>query len=174
MSVLTKNQTRTFIKEYTSNGILVALVATVRHDDCCGNGHNSFAITGDLYDQTRPSNESCITLSTGKRRWLGSCGCLHEEIAKHFLNLSPLLKWHLTATDGPMHYFANTTYHASKKDWNGTPKTPDLAAARAAAVWPDATDEDLTAPGLTARLDARLPALLAEFQKAVESLGMVY
>ena len=34
--------------------------------------------------------------------------------------------------------------------------------------------EDLTAPGLEERLLARLPALMAEFRAAVESLGFVW
>ena len=41
-------------------------------------------------------------------------------------------------------------------------------------VWPDATDEDLTAPGLRERLDARLPGLLTEFRAAMEELGFVW
>jgi hypothetical protein len=43
-------------------------------------------------------------------------------------------------------------------------------------VWPDATDEELSVPPeeLKAKLEARLPGLLAEFRAAVESLGFVY
>ena len=50
-------------------------------------------------------------------------------------------------------------------------KVRDLDAARATAIWPEATDEDLTTDGLKERLEARLPALLAEFRAAVEGLG---
>ena len=50
----------------------------------------------------------------------------------------------------------------------------ELDRARHAAIWPDATDEELTAPGLKERLEARLPALLAEFRAAVESLGFTW
>jgi hypothetical protein len=56
----------------------------------------------------------------------------------------------------------------------GTGKPRELAAARSAAAWPDATDEDLTAPGLEERLAARLPALLEEFHAAVVGLGFVW
>lgn len=55
-----------------------------------------------------------------------------------------------------------------------TAKRRDLAAARSSACWPDATDEDLTAPGLEDRLRARLPGLMWEFKAAVESLGFTY
>ena len=56
----------------------------------------------------------------------------------------------------------------------GEGKKRDLDAARRAAVWSDATDEDLTAPGLRERLEARLPALLLEFKAAVEHFGFTF
>lgn len=82
------------------------LVVTIRHDDQCCNGHNSFSITG--------------TLSEGRKEvaW----GCLHEEVARFFPELRPYLKWHLCSTDGPMHYAANTVYLAGYKDCNGLNK----------------------------------------------------
>ena len=56
----------------------------------------------------------------------------------------------------------------------GEGKARDLDAARVSAIWPEATDEELTALGLEDRLKARLPKLLEDFQAAVESLGFVY
>jgi uncharacterized protein Usg len=56
----------------------------------------------------------------------------------------------------------------------GEGKERQLDAARHSAVWPDATDEDLTTPGLKERLETRLPALLAEFRKDIEALGFVW
>jgi len=53
-------------------------------------------------------------------------------------------------------------------------KERELDAARRAAIWPDATDEDLTAPGLKERLKARLPQLLKDFRDAMESLGFTW
>lgn len=60
--------------------------------------------------------------------------------------------------------------------WNlvGEGKARELNHARSTAIWPDATDEDLIAPGLEDRLKARLPALLVEFRKVVESLGFTW
>lgn len=60
--------------------------------------------------------------------------------------------------------------------WNrvGEGKARELNHARSTAIWPDATDEDLTAPGLEDRLKARLPALLVEFRKTIESLGLTW
>lgn len=221
-STLTKNQEIVFgPKPISGYGEGALIRATVRHDDRCGNGHNSFSITGEIYI---PGRRDCE-----------ACGCLHAEIAEHFPELAPLIKWHLTSTDGPMHYVSNTLYHASDRDYNGlkagetrqikngksglpswrlvavgpdgeeipTHKLPiymdaaerpgtdfrlewrpwmkvgkgkprELDHARATAVWPDATDEELTAPGLRERLEARLPKLMDDFRAAVESLGLVY
>lgn len=212
-SVLVKKQVKVFGPVVIGNGSKEKITATVRYDDRCGNGHNTFSITGETTD--------------------GSGGCIHDEIARCFPELAPYIKWHLCSSDGPMHYIGNTVYHAGDKDYNGLRKgesrqlvngktempswklavvdadgnevkSPeqyvdsaqrpecdlrmayvpwlihgkgkerDLDAARSCAIWPDATDEDLTAPGLEGRLRDRLPALIAEFRQAVESLGFVY
>ncbi len=47
-------------------------------------------------------------------------------------------------------------------------------AARSCAVWPDATDEQLTDPNLEQLLKDRLSGLVTEFKAVVESLGFVY
>jgi hypothetical protein len=52
-------------------------------------------------------------------------------------------------------------------------KERDLDMARRAAVWPDASYRDLSAPGLAERLQVRLPVLLSEFRHAVEALGFI-
>jgi hypothetical protein len=238
-----------------------AIWATVRYDDDCHNGHNTFSITGQV--------------RVPRMRDIAAGGCLHDEIAKAFPELAPFIKWHLCSSDGPMHYVANTVYLAGNRDFNGRAagepsafsqviqfndnpikhrvkdsffkflqddrsgydfevirmdherdretfrpkytfggyaekwyecpfdtesealdflkalqtckpqflkiptaysegKVRELDAARNAAIWPDATDEDLTAPGLKERLEARLPALLAEFRQAVESFGFTW
>ena len=136
-------------KSFTDDNRKYTITAFIRFDDDCNNGHNTFAITGEI--------------RSGRR--IESCGCLHEEIAEHFPELIPLIKWHLVSTDGPMHYIANTLYHVKEKN---------LDYARSTAVWPDATDEQLTADDLKEELEKRLPALLVEFRKAVESLGFTY
>jgi hypothetical protein len=115
-SILTKNQKKTFRKELSNGDVIIA---TVRYDDECGNGHNSFSITGELYDRDYIRGESSVQNSKGKKRFGGSCGCLHDEIAKHFPELAPLIKWHLVSSDGPMHYVANTIFQASDRDHRG-------------------------------------------------------
>jgi hypothetical protein len=55
-------------------------------------------------------------------------------------------------------------------------KERELDKARNTGIWPDATDEQLSLPKeeLTKLLLDRLPALMAEFRKDIESLGFVY
>jgi hypothetical protein len=194
-STLTKAQFKVFSKNVGD----LRIVCKVRFDDQCGNGHNTFSITGESFIKGR----------------LDTCGCIHELITKHFPNLAPLIKWHLTSTDGPMHYTANTIYHATEHGpthaWvsgeivdadtgvkakymeylkieeanklsalkpsfevkvdQKTEKKANLDHARASAVWPEATREQLLNEQIL--LD-RLPALMAEFKKAVEALGFTY
>lgn len=201
-STLQKKQTRIYgPKRDTPHG---TMTVTVRYDDSCNNGHNSFAITANCSD--------------------GSGGCMHEAIIKEFPELAPYIKWHLCSSDGPMHYIANTLYHASDRDYCGLlkgerkqlcngksglpawqivatksewvdsaemPTTPltiawepvwivgegkerQLDYARSTAVWPEATEAELTSPNLKQRLEERLPQLLADFRTAVESLGFTW
>jgi hypothetical protein len=225
-SILTKSQKKTYGPRAISGyGPGAMITAKVRHDDECGNGHNTFSITAEV-----------VTPASRRRRDIEAGGCLHEEIARVFPELAPFIKWHLVSTDGPMHYVANTVYHASDRDhrgllkgekrqlcngrtghpvwklvvrdsdgkplsvsssnwvdseeipaevptckWEpvwieGEGKERQLDYARSVAVWPEATDEQLMAPKeeLQAALMARLPALMAEFKAAVESLGFTY
>lgn len=106
-SILVKHQIKTFEKEgFRIDGGYGRIEATVRYDDQCGNGCNSFSITGTI---TRDSREY-------------SGGCIHEDIIEHFPELEKYIKWHLMDSDEPMHYVANTLYHASTKDVYGKEK----------------------------------------------------
>lgn len=108
-SVLARSQYKSYgPKPVSGYGPGAAIWAHVRYDDECGNGHNSFAITG--------------TIRVPKQRDAAACGCLHNEIAEAFPELAPLIKWHLCSSDGPLHYVANTLYHAGDRDHNGLRK----------------------------------------------------
>ena len=87
-----------------SEGKGYTIQAEIRFDDNCKNGHNSFAITGTVYRRDGG---------------LDSCGCVHEPVALAFPEIAHLIKWHLFDSDGPMHYVANTVYHAGDRDHNG-------------------------------------------------------
>lgn len=126
----------------------------VRFDDECRNGHETFAITADV-----------TTAESRRRRDIAAGGCLHDDISEHFPELASLLPWRLTSTDGPMHYPGNAVYLAGDRE---------LDAARRAAVWPDATDEDLMREDLREVLTARLPDLMARFRAAMLAAGFIY
>lgn len=98
------------IKRY---GMNATLSVELRFDDECRNGHETFSITAEV----RRSG----------RRDVEACGCLHEDIAEVFPELEPLIKWHLTSTDGPTYYIANTCYHASDRDCHGLRKGGEKA-----------------------------------------------
>lgn len=82
--------------------------AEIRFDDDCNNGHNTFAITGEI---TTPASRRRGDIEAG--------GCIHDEIARAFPGLAPLIRWHLCSTDGPMHYVANAVYMAGDRDHRG-------------------------------------------------------
>jgi hypothetical protein len=170
MTTLVKDQKRTFHKDITFEGIRCSMKVEVRHDDCCGNGCNTFSITGSI-----------------RGRDIEMGGCIHEEIAKYFPELQHLIKWHNCGTDKPLHYFDNTIYHAGDRDaWGlrkgqtnasgrvGEGKERQLDFARLTAIWPEATDDELMADDLRGRLENRLPALLAEFQRDIEAFGFTF
>jgi hypothetical protein len=79
----------------------------IRWDDSLKNGHNTFAITATLYER-----------HNGVMRDVAG-GCLHEEIAEQAPELAFAIPFHLFSSDGPLHYFANTTYLAGDRDASG-------------------------------------------------------
>lgn len=146
-SILTKNQKKAFTKII---GNRVSITAKIRFDDDCGNGHNTFSITGEIKDHKIRGSDKIVC-----------CGCIHDEIVLHFPEFAHLIKWHLVSTEGPMHYVANSLYHAEDNN---------LDFAQKSAVWPEATLKDFTKE----KLEQRLPSLLVEFKSVIESLGFVY
>jgi len=111
-SRLTKRQCKQYgPKSFHADGVLCRITATVRHDDQCDNGHNSFSITAEIDEKARNG------------RWVERAGGRpHDEVAKHFPKLEPYLKWHLCGTNGPLHYVANTLYLAGDRDCWGKRK----------------------------------------------------
>ena len=225
-----KFSTQTFKSErrfYKEGGKHYAISFEARYDDNCKNGHNDFAITGEIWESTHDKRRK-------GREWIAG-GCVHDEIAKHFPSVAHVLKWHLTGEAGPMHYAANAVYLTNDRDhrglrkgetrqivngksglpsWELVPvnaegeridrdtlpakyvdaatrpetsiryeyrpwlnvgegKERQLDAARSAAVWPDATDAELSVEPdeLCAALVARLPALLADFRAMIDASG---
>jgi hypothetical protein len=213
-STLTKHQVKTFpARTYKDEyGKTRFATAQLRYDDECGNGHNSFAITG---------TEGFCDVG-GKPVRAESFGCCHKAIAKVFPELAHLIKWHLTGADGPMHYIVNTVYLAGNRDhrgllkgekrqlrngktkqgvwervvrnekgesvavgkWIDSDEAPkELLTVAWEPVWivgegkeREATDEQLCASPeeLERMLLERLPTLMAEFKRDIESIGFTY
>lgn len=111
-----KKQVFSVSRFITYEGATLHVKADVRFDDQCNNNREYFSITGYVRG-TRISNGKSVAKSGD----LGiiSCGCAHDQITAAFPELIPFIKWHLTSTDGPMYYIANTVYHASDRDYNG-------------------------------------------------------
>ena len=148
-------------REYTHAGRRYQLTVRLRFDDECSNGHNTFRATASRYDLT------------DKRRREDAGGMLHDEIAQHFPELAPLLKWHLCSTAGPMHYVANTLYFLGFSQYRDA---VNLEHARSTAVWPEMPEEFLAAKGgdetrVRNALTARLEGLLAQFRGNIEACG---
>ena len=252
-------------RKFEQYGETHTMRVNIRFDDRCKNGHQDFSVTCDIYLRTRD---------------VGG-GAAHEEIARVFPELEPLIKWHLMSTDGPMYYVSNTVFRAGNRDcwglvknepysyeqritfgtspmthsyrkafvewmkqcdveslcaveivggksasgyqfssgytledkntrhtveWSQTPfknsceaaefiraaqigwqlvevptqwgegKAREFDAARRVAIWPEATDEQLNLDpeALTALLNERLPALIAEFRKDMDACGFLW
>jgi len=102
-SILVKNQIKVLnFKNITTEYDNVDAIITLRYDDQCGNKHNTFSITADIYKAGRPKTDHNMIM----------CGCCHDFIKKHIQELSHCIKWHLCSSDGPMYYISNTLYHA--------------------------------------------------------------
>lgn len=143
-SVLTKKQSKKYSVEHFE-GFGIGTI-NIRYDDSCNNGHNTFSITVD-------------------GRNFG--GCMHDEIIKVRPELKKFIKWHLCSTDGPLHYIANTIYHI---------RNNNIEYARSSAIWEDMPENigDVSDHLIKIMLVKRLPYLIDEFKKDVESLGFTY
>lgn len=118
------------------------------------------------------------------------CGCIHDEIARHFPELRGLIKWHLcSVTDGPMHYLANAQYWwelaTGESRWakDRKPYDPDpMQAFRSTVVYGALADDAAMAldpksgswPTVAAWLTARLPALMAQFRVEMDAAGVPF
>jgi len=170
------SQVRTYGPQpITGYGIGAQITATVRFDDQCENGYNTFSITADVRTPSSYDSEAC--------------GCLHNEVAKAFPELEPFLKWHMCSTDGPLHYIENTMYWLGRRGYSrwdneragrtsGPSDPPIFKHAKKTAIWPDmpesfiVTETSISNTGVQKALTDRLPALLVEFRRAIEALGM--
>lgn len=158
-SVVVENRVQGFEKTWKENDKNYKIVVYVRYDDRCKNGHNTFSITGDIFENGL---------------WF-SGGCLHKDVVENFPEFEHLIKWHLCSSDGPLHYIENSMYWAGKRGWCHGAKDdpPNLRHFRNTAVWPEATQEDME--NVTEDiLNERLPKLMNEFRECVEDFGFTF
>ena len=194
--MLAKNQERKFRVDLGSGQDSRVLIATICHDDRCGNGHNTFSVTGDFYDtpyrfydSSYRRGELKVLHQSGRTVWLSSaCDCLHDEIRRHLPNLTRFLRWHLCSTDGPLYYLENARYWFGAAGWcdGQTNSPPNLEHFKSTIVYGAlSTDEGQLSEYLARRdvadwhqveqlLRARLPDLMAAFRADVESLGFTF
>jgi hypothetical protein len=92
------------VKGYSKDS---TLRVEIRFDDNCRNGQHSFTITGEIRNPRT------------RRDDFEAGGCLHDEIARVFPELAPLILWHLCDSAGPMHYPGNVLYLAGNRDCHG-------------------------------------------------------
>lgn len=149
------------------------LEVILRFDDQCNNKHNSFYITGIIYDGD-PTDKGELWLD--RHFLLG--GCIHDTIVKYVPKYAKYIKWHDTNTDGPTYYIENTTFWVKEylnfdylHNRRFDTKEEYLEVARRSAVWPDATIEEL---GSELAMYNRLPALMQEFKADMEELGFTW
>lgn len=105
--------------------------------------------------------------SRGKNQVGGVGGVPHWE-----LKFPPSEQHDVYAKDKP----ASVTFEYVPSGITGYGKARELDAARSVAIWPEATDEQLSVEpeALKLVLLERLPRLLEEFKAAMESLGFVW
>lgn len=108
-----------------------------------------FSVTGEIQKAERG-------------RWQeDSFGMLHDDIARHFPELRPLIKWHLTSVKGgPMHYIANALYW-----WDN-----NLDHFKSTIVFGAVPGDKLPAPNTDPAevrnwLERRLPKLMRAFKR---------
>lgn len=102
-----KSQKKTFRKELSGDANRIEV--EIRWDDECGNGHNTFAITGTFTDKN------------GRK----SYGCIHDEIREYYPELAKYIQWHLWSIEGGVHMINNAVYLAGDRNcWGYQPGDP--------------------------------------------------
>lgn len=95
------------------------ITVKIRLNDECKNGYQDFSITGEIYAAGKPRTDRNII----------SCGCIHDDIQKHFPEFIPFIKLHLCDYDGvPMYPVANGFYHLQQGFNNTKPESPAFTA----------------------------------------------
>ncbi|OGT57961.1 MAG: hypothetical protein A3E01_07930 [Gammaproteobacteria bacterium RIFCSPHIGHO2_12_FULL_63_22] len=167
---------KTKSREYVDHGRTHRIIVTYGIDYDFARQHNQapyFSLTCQIDEKLR----------NGRWREAGG-GADHKSIVKRFPELAPLVQWHLTGTEGPMHYLANAKYWWEQwkgiSRWERRPYDPDpLEAFKHTTVWGAVpTDEQFNLHEhelweiVESYLNDRLPALLASFEADMREIGI--
>jgi hypothetical protein len=139
------------------------------------------------YDFAKRNNQApyfSITASIDRKsgsRWVeDSGGMLHDQIAEHFPDLEPLLKWHLMGPEGPLHYIANAKYwwdhYTGKSQYDLKSYDPDPEEAFERTVICDQSEvppKSTPWSDVKAWLEERLEGLVEEFEDEMDSIGVL-
>lgn len=135
-------QTKT--AKYHEHGSLMTHRVTFGFHYLQGNRRPYFSITSDIRENGR--------------EYAG--GCCHEEVAKHFPRLRPLIKWHCVDDDAhPMHYEANAAFwleyfHGINKYERKSYDPDPLEAFKHTVVFGAVDTDEATLPDLLAPIVA--------------------
>lgn len=99
------------IVKYIGDNVLIINLKFEKRGE---NDGDFFDITANLFDRDYIPFERYYLNKNGNKRYLGACGCLHDEIAIHAPELKHLIKWNGTSTNGPLYYIENTLYHVEE------------------------------------------------------------
>jgi len=139
------------------NGALHRLTATATLRLIGGNKSPHFSITGTIDRKAKNG------------QWVDDRGgCIHDDIAKRIPSFASMIKWHL-AGDEPLHYIANSLYHAGFSNYPYARNIDYLAKTCIYGALPtdstfnlETADKDTLTDWLTARADALMQAYIHE------------
>jgi len=161
---------------------------------CGGNKYRVQARYGFDLDFARRVNQAPYFSITGEVQifrhgcvWREeSFGTVHTEIATHFPELAPLIKWHLVSTEAPMHYVANGLFwfdEGKRLGWDTLDtvrylRTSSLENLKTTIVYGGRKEDlkvDLTSKTraqLAIWLKRRLPSLMRSFRADMVGAGV--
>lgn len=144
-----------------------ALVVAQISFETLGNQLPRFSITGGVHFNYRADTSPSIG------------GCIHDILEKVWpRSIKPFTKFHLWDMRGPMHYIPNSLFWAGFEGFCDGEKNspPNFENFKGTAAWPEMTEKEfsefraLSREDATAKLEARLPALKAEFAAAMRQI----
>lgn len=154
-------------KLFTEDGKDYKIIVKYSMSYIQGNSHPHFSITGNI-DKRNKVGE-----------WIKySCGCIHDEIALHFPELKPLIRFHLWDDNGlSTHYVANAIYWWEY--WQGLSKwKPEKTKEEYfeifcdhIALFPDEV-VPVTREEIKPWLESRIPRIQELFNKTMNEFGI--